>query len=103
MLPLSGCASSITSPVLINLIVFRTVCGLMWLAAPRSSPAPHFDGQRALSAGGDHDGAWAEAGMAPKSKAERANVKRNAAIGYLPRDFFILCHDVPVRRFPQPH
>jgi hypothetical protein len=29
------------------------------LAEPRSSPAPHFDGQRALSAGGLHDCATA--------------------------------------------
>src|SRR5215472_5471480 len=33
----------------------------MWLAAPRSSPAPHLDGQRALSAGGSQDGVWARA------------------------------------------
>src|SRR5262245_60903142 len=31
----------------------------MWLAAPRSSAAPHFDGQRWASAGGFHDCAMA--------------------------------------------
>src|SRR6266446_208142 len=58
---LRGWLSSIISPVLISLAALRTVCGFMWLAAPRSSPAPHLDGQRALSAGGNQDGVWATA------------------------------------------
>jgi len=33
----------------------------MWLPAPRSSPAPHFEGQRALSGGGIQLGVWATA------------------------------------------
>src|SRR5262249_12745604 len=67
-----GQASSMTTPVLISLIALSTVCGFMWFAAPRSSPAPHFEGQRALSAGGDHDGVWATAGPAQTSKLEMA-------------------------------
>src|SRR5215831_19379301 len=51
----------ITSPVLMSFAALSTVCGFMWLAAPRSSPAPHLDGQRALSAGGSQDGVWAMA------------------------------------------
>src|SRR6266446_4311569 len=58
---LRGWLSSITSPLLISLAALRTVCGFMWLAAPRSSPAPHLDGQRALSAGGSQEGVWATA------------------------------------------
>src|SRR5262245_322879 len=41
----------------------------MWLAEPRSSPAPHFDGQRALSGGGVHVGACASAALPPTSMA----------------------------------
>src|SRR6202165_5921885 len=40
---------------------FITDAGLMLLPAPRSSPAPHFDGQRSFSAGGDQVGACANA------------------------------------------
>src|SRR5262245_25129805 len=61
MSALSTWPSSITSPVLISLMALRTLAGFMWLAEPRSSPAPHFDGQRALSGGGVHDGVWAPA------------------------------------------
>src|SRR5262249_40648775 len=43
---LSTCPSSMTSPVLMSLTALSTVCGFMWLPEPRSSPAPHFDGQR---------------------------------------------------------
>src|SRR5262245_6429181 len=67
-----GQASSMTSPVLISLTALSTVCGFIWFAAPRSSPAPHFEGQRALSAGGDHDGVWAPAVAAQTSKLEMA-------------------------------
>src|SRR4029453_14781493 len=41
----------------------------MWLAEPRSSLAPHFDGQRALSGGGVHVGACASAALPPTSMA----------------------------------
>src|SRR5258705_124759 len=44
--------SSITSPVLMSRAPRSTVSGFfMWLPEPRSSPAPHFDGQRWLSVG----------------------------------------------------
>src|SRR5215813_7909120 len=76
-----GQASSMTSPVLISLIALSTVCGFMWFAAPRSSPAPHFEGQRALSAGGDHDDVWAAAGAAQTSKLEMAKANRTRLIG----------------------
>src|SRR5712664_1991615 len=47
--------SSITSPVLMRRAARSTFCGFfMWLPEPRSSPAPHFDGQRWLSGGTFH-------------------------------------------------
>ena len=49
--------SSITSPVLISFAAFITAAGFMWFIEPRSSSAPHFDGQRWLSGGGDQVGA----------------------------------------------
>src|SRR5262249_3718163 len=48
----SGWAISIASPVLMRRAARRTVAGVMWLPAPRSSPAPQFDGPRWASAGG---------------------------------------------------
>ena len=54
----STCPSSKVSPVRISRAARRTVSGFMWLPAPRSSPGPHFEGQRALSAGGCQDCAW---------------------------------------------
>ena len=51
----STCPSSMTSPVLMSCAARMTVAGFMWLAAPRSSPAPHFEGHRWLSAGGRQD------------------------------------------------
>src|SRR5688572_27559828 len=59
----STCPSSITSPVLIRLAARSTLAGFAWLAEPRSSAAPHFDGHRWLSAGGCHDGACAFAAV----------------------------------------
>src|SRR4029077_3224161 len=59
ILSFSTWPSSIVSPVLIRRTPFSSVSGIMWLPEPRSSPAPHFDGQRWLSAGGFHDWAWA--------------------------------------------
>src|SRR5215470_3909302 len=64
--------SSITSPVLMSFAAFNTVCGFMWLAAPRSSPAPHLEGQRALSGGGVQDGVCAEAVAPTISVASKA-------------------------------
>ena len=51
ILSFSTCAISITSPVLISCVARSTAAGFMWLAEPRSSPAPHFEGQRWLSGG----------------------------------------------------
>ena len=47
--------NSYTSPELMRPHARKTVSGDMRLPEPRSSPAPHFDGQRALSGGGCHD------------------------------------------------
>ena len=69
MLAPSTCPSSITSPVLISLTALSTACGFMWLAEPRSSPAPHFDGQRAFSGGGVQLGAWLRAAVPATSMA----------------------------------
>jgi hypothetical protein len=52
----------------------------MWLADPRSSPAPHFDGQRALSAGGFQ--VWAPAIVETNNKAA-ANVPLAAATRFI--------------------
>jgi hypothetical protein len=49
-----------------------TVSGFMWLAEPRSSPAPHFDGQRSLSAGGFQVWAPAMGDASIKTAAEAA-------------------------------
>src|SRR5262249_52044373 len=38
--------------VLIRCAARSTLAGVMWLAEPRSSVAPHFDGQRSLGDGG---------------------------------------------------
>ena len=56
ILSLSTCASSITSPVLIRPAAFMTAAAFWWLPEPRSSPAPHLDGQRSFSAGGNQVG-----------------------------------------------
>src|SRR2546426_4221138 len=53
--------SSTTSPVRTSLTALSTESGLMWLLDPRSSPAPHCEGQRWLSEGGRQDGPWAAA------------------------------------------
>src|ERR1700730_2561292 len=63
-----------TSPVLISLAALSTVCGFMWLPEPRSSPAPHFDGQRWLSGGGDQLGVCASAARVANSRGKAANV-----------------------------
>src|ERR1700722_20578938 len=67
-----------------SLAALSTVCGCMSVAAPRSSPAPHFDGQRALSGGGSQDGVCAAAATVAASKAETA---RNSLMTILPRFF----------------
>src|SRR6266850_6882881 len=50
--------SSMVSPVRMSCAALSTEAGFMWLPAPRSSPAPHFEGHRWLSAGGRQDGLW---------------------------------------------
>ena len=63
----STCDSSITSPVLIRLAPRSTFFGFfMWLPEPRSSPAPHLEGQRWLSGGTFH---WAEAANGAQSSS----------------------------------
>src|SRR5437773_184075 len=63
--------SSITSPVLMSRAPRKTVSGFfIWLPEPRSSPAPHFDGQRWLSGGTFHCAA-ATNGTASKAAAMR--------------------------------
>src|SRR5215813_11218023 len=69
---LSAWPSSITSPVLISLMALSTLCGFMWLPAPRSSPAPHLEGQRVLSDGGVQDGVCARAEPPANSVANKA-------------------------------
>ena len=54
ILSFSGCAISITSPLLMSCAARSTLAGFMWLPEPRSSAAPHFDGQRTDSAGTVH-------------------------------------------------
>src|SRR6516162_6332600 len=44
--------SSKVSPVLIRCAARSTLAGVMWLPEPRSSAAPHFEGQRSLGDGG---------------------------------------------------
>src|SRR5262245_24406581 len=66
---LSTWPSSITSPVRISLVAASTDAGFMWLAEPRSSPAPHLEGQRSLSAGGFQ--VWAPAVAGTISRAVR--------------------------------
>src|SRR5262249_36266311 len=84
MLGPSTCASSMTSPVLISFTALSTDCGFMWLPDPRSSPAPHFDGHRSLSAGTVHDGAWACAATPPSSSADKPNVTAIVFMQILP-------------------
>src|SRR4029450_11620941 len=81
---LSTCPSSMTSPVLISLTALSTVCGFIWLAEPRSSPAPHFDGQRWLSGGGVQLGVCAR--TVPLAASIAPNTAPNAVrrMGFLP-------------------
>src|SRR5687767_10724408 len=61
-----------TSPVLINRAARATRAGVIRFAAPRSSAAPHFDGQRSASVGGRQPCAFA--GSAASARiASRAN------------------------------
>ena len=62
-------AMSITSPVRIRRVARSTVSGFMWLPDPRSSPAPHFEGQRWFSAGGRQDWAWEATLVEPTTTA----------------------------------
>jgi hypothetical protein len=45
-----------TSPDLTSFVAASTAAGFMWFIEPRSSAAPHFDGQRCEGSGGDQDG-----------------------------------------------
>src|SRR5262245_49383168 len=87
ILSLSTWPSSITSPVLISLTALSTVCGFMWLTEPRSSLAPHFDGQRWLSGGGVQLGVCASATLLPASIASRASPNLFLNMVVLPKCF----------------
>jgi hypothetical protein len=69
-------AELITSPVLMRPAAFITLAGFMWLPEPRSSPAPHFDGHRSDSAGGDQLGLCAN--VAPLAKRAVPTARPNA-------------------------
>src|SRR5579862_8621656 len=77
-----SCPSSMTSPALMSFAALSTDCGFMWLPEPRSSPAPHLEGQRALSGGGDHDGVWATA--APEANSAARAMMDGLMGGFLP-------------------
>src|SRR5688500_5737447 len=77
----STCPSSITSPVLMSRAARSTVSGFIRFPEPRSSPAPHFDGHRAASAGGCHDCACAE--VMPRPSTAAMVVTMNRDIGSL--------------------
>src|SRR5215831_16705420 len=81
---LSTYPSSMTSPVLISLTALSTVCGFMWLAEPRSSPAPHFDGQRWFSGGGVQLGACARTVLLAASIAPNTTPNAMRCMGFLP-------------------
>src|SRR5678815_5380206 len=49
------CPNSMTSPVRISFAALSTCSGFIKFPDPRSSLAPHFEGQRWLSAGGFQD------------------------------------------------
>src|SRR6266852_702262 len=52
-----------------SLAALSTLFGPMRLPAPRSSPAPHLDGQRALSGGTVQLGVWATTDVTANSDA----------------------------------
>ena len=58
-----------TSPVLMSSLALRTASGFWWFIDPRTSLAPHFEGQRWLSAGGFQDCASALAVVRPSASA----------------------------------
>src|SRR5215468_538662 len=84
-------ASSVTSPVLISLTASSTACGFMRLPEPRWSPAPHFDGQRALSGGTVQDAVCARQAVPTVNAALTAipNIKRLMA--FLPEIELVDC------------
>src|SRR5436190_3882601 len=88
MLPDSTWPISITSPVRMSRAALSTLSGFMWLPEPRWSAAPHFDGQRWLSAGGRHDWASTVDATAPSAR-ERAAAKTRRGMACPP-----LCDDV---------
>src|SRR5262245_2447549 len=49
------CPNSMTSPVRMSFAALSTCSGFIKFPEPRSSPAPHFEGQRWFSAGGVQD------------------------------------------------
>src|SRR5262245_66511688 len=73
-----------TSPVLISLTALSTVCGFMWLPEPRSSSAPHFDGQRWFSGGGVQLGAWARTVLLAASIALNTTTNAMRCMDFLP-------------------
>src|SRR5216117_1689073 len=60
------CPSSMISPVRISFAALSACSGFIRFPEPRSSPAPHFDGQRCVSFGGVQD--WAARGAAERHK-----------------------------------
>src|SRR2546430_5225056 len=96
MPPPSTCARSITSPVLISVMASSTTCGFMRLPEPRSSPTPHFDGQRALSGGTAQDGVCARETVLAISAALKEAANAMHFIGFPPGDiYYPECRSVP--------
>src|SRR5262249_60952146 len=77
--------SSTYSPVLMSCAALSTDAGFMWLPAPRSSVAPHFDGQRWLSVDGRQDGFWAAAVDRPSATTTARHTVQQRCLA-LPRE-----------------
>ena len=73
----STCPISMTSPVLMRRTALRTDSGFMWFAEPRSSPAPHFDGQRSACVRTVQDWACAVAQVEAYEYAQAMNRARH--------------------------
>src|SRR5437773_3399129 len=81
--------SSITSPVLMSRAPRSTFCGFfMWLPEPRSSPAPHFEGQRWLSGGRFHC-ARATAGRDSSAAATVMRLMLSSLVEYFVQAFIV--------------
>src|SRR5882762_6089120 len=85
--------SSTTSPDLMSREARITKSGVMRFAAPRSSPAPHFEGQRASGAGGLQVCAVAEAEKSSSSAA----VAARSLVGFIapPQMIFLTGTSLP--------